>query len=108
VTVAGGFEVDPAELHAHAGNLEALQQRFEAIASASSFIQQDDEAYGTLCGWISGCLEDRHQRQDSLMAFVAENLGIAAQAIRDTADGYETSDGDIYGSFGELESRLGN
>jgi hypothetical protein len=106
--MGAGYTVDPEELRAHAGNLAALRDRFEAVKSASSFIQQDDEAYGLLCGWISGCLEDRHQRQDSLVDFVAENLAIAAEAVRGAADDYDSSDTDAYGSFSELQDRLGN
>lgn len=106
--MGSGYTVDPDELRTHAGTLEALQDRFEAIKNASAFIQQDEEAYGLLCGWISGCLEDRHQRQDDLMAYVAENLGIAAAAVRGAAEDYESSDSDTGSAFDELEGRLGN
>jgi len=102
-----GYTVDPEQLRQHASNLEALQDRFDAIKSASTYIQQDDEAYGTLCGWISGCLEDRHQRHSGIVDYVAENLGMAAQAVRACADDYDASDEETSGSFGELESRMG-
>ncbi|HEU5128590.1 MAG TPA: type VII secretion target [Glycomyces sp.] len=102
-----GYVVDPEQLRAHAGNLEAFQSRFEAIQSASSHIAQDDEAYGLLCGWISGLLEERHQRQDGLVAYVQENIGLAAESIRAAADAYEESDNDASVSFDDFTSEIG-
>jgi hypothetical protein len=86
------FTVDVAQLRTHAGNLDALKDRFAAVKSASTHIAQDDQAYGLLCAWISAVLEGRHQRQDQLVAFVEENLGLAAQSLRDSADDYEEMD----------------
>ncbi|WP_026924339.1 hypothetical protein [Glycomyces arizonensis] len=102
-----GYVVDAEQLRAHASNLEQFKTRFEAIASASSHIAQDDEAYGLLCGWISGILEERHQRQDGLVAYVEENIGLAAESIRAAADAYEESDNDASVSFEEFSSELG-
>lgn len=102
-----GYVVDPEQLRAHASNLEAFQSRFEAIQSASSHIAQDDEAYGLLCGWISGLLEERHQRQDGLVAYVQENIGLAAESIRAAADAYEESDNDASISFDDFTSEIG-
>ncbi|WP_026925420.1 type VII secretion target [Glycomyces arizonensis] len=105
--MGNGYTVDPAELRTHAGNLEALRNRFDAIKSASAYITQDDEAYGTLCGWIAGCLEERHQDHEELVDYLAENLDIAARAVRSCADDYEAGDEDSKGSFDELDGRLG-
>lgn len=102
-----GYIVDPEQLRTHASNLEQFKTRFEAIKSASSHIAQDDEAYGLLCGWISGLLEERHQRQDSLVAYVEENIGLAAENIRAAADAYEESDNDASVSFDDFTSEMG-
>jgi hypothetical protein len=84
-----GYNVDVEQLRAHAGNVEAIQARFGAVQSASAHIAQDDQAYGLLCGWISGVLEGRHVRQDELIAYVEENLALAAASLRASADDYE-------------------
>jgi hypothetical protein len=55
------------ELRAHAGHLEWLKG-FDAVMNASTHVEQDDEAYGLLCGWISGCQELCHQDQDRVTA----------------------------------------
>ncbi|RRR99427.1 type VII secretion target [Glycomyces terrestris] len=102
-----GFNVEPEELRQHARNLEALKERFDAVMNASAYIEQDDEAYGTLCGWISGCLEERHQKQDEITAYLAENFTIAANALRAAADDYEASDSESQSAFAELQDRLG-
>ncbi|GAA1344172.1 hypothetical protein J7S33_06630 [Saccharothrix algeriensis] len=86
--MTSGYHVDVEQLRRHAGNIEALKARFEAVKSASAHIAQDDQAYGLLCGWISGILEARHTRQDELIAYVEENLALAAESLRATADDY--------------------
>jgi hypothetical protein len=101
-----GYTVDPEELRTHASNLEAIKQRIDAVTDASAYIEQDDEAYGLLCGWIAGCLESRHQTQDRITAYLGENFTIAAEALRGCAEEYETSDSESQTAFAELESRI--
>jgi uncharacterized protein YukE len=86
------YTVDPAELRKHAGDIDSLKERFAAVKAASAHIAQDDQAYGVLCGWISGILEGRHTKQDELIAYVEENLDIVARELRETADDYEARD----------------
>ncbi|MCH7233048.1 type VII secretion target [Glycomyces sp. L485] len=101
-----GYEVDPEQLRSHASNLENFSARFDAVLGASSHIAQDDEAYGQLCGWIAGILEDRHVRQDNLVTYVQENIALAAESIRAAADAYEESDNDASVSFDDFASQL--
>jgi Excreted virulence factor EspC, type VII ESX diderm len=92
--MADQFHVDIQQLRTHAQNVQAVRQRFDAVQSASSHIARDDQAYGLLCGWISGVLEGRHQKQDELLAFVAENLDMVSRELELTADAYDTVDND--------------
>ncbi|GAA1660544.1 hypothetical protein GCM10009830_02010 [Glycomyces endophyticus] len=105
--MASGFDVDPEELREHARYLETVKERFDQVMNASNYIEQDDEAYGTLCGWISGCLEERHQKQDDITSYLAENFTIAANALRAAAEEYEVSDTDSQTAFTELRDRMG-
>ncbi|MGW5052728.1 type VII secretion target [Actinokineospora sp. NPDC004072] len=89
-----GFKVDIQQLRTHAQNVQAVRQRFDAVQSASSHIARDDQAYGLLCGWIAGVLEGRHQKQDELLAYVAENLDIASRELELSADAYDEVDND--------------
>lgn len=84
--------VDAAQLRRHIAHLEAVRARFDAVRSASAAIAQDGAAYGLLCGWLPPVLEGRHQRQDGLVAYVAENLALAADALADIAAAYEDTD----------------
>lgn len=97
-----GFDVDVQQLRTHAGSIDGLRDRFDAVKTASANIAQNDSAYGLLCGWIAGVLEGRHTRQDELIAYVEENLTLCAEAIRDTADDYETQDA----AFGDDFDRI--
>lgn len=102
-----GFTTDPEELRAHATNVDTLNDRFGNVKDASSHISQDDQAYGLLCGWISGILEGRHQKQDELIGKVEENLTLVAKSLRDTADEYEAREQGIVGVMGSIEEKLG-
>ncbi|MBM7773876.1 hypothetical protein JOD54_004080 [Actinokineospora baliensis] len=88
-----GFAVNPEQIRAHAANVEAVLARFDAVKAASTHIAQDDQAYGLLCGWISGLLEGKHARQDELIAKVAENLRLVAAGLRANADDYDGTEG---------------
>lgn len=88
------FRVDIQQLRTHAQNVQAVRQRFDVVQSASADIAQNDQAYGLLCGWISGVLEGRHRKQDELLAYVAESLDIVTEELELTADAYDTVDND--------------
>ncbi|GGS23033.1 MULTISPECIES: type VII secretion target [Actinokineospora] len=90
--MAGGFGVEIEQLRAHAANVEAVKARFEAVKAASSHIARDDSAYGLLCGWISGILEDKHARQDALIARLENNLSLVAAELRASAAEYEATE----------------
>jgi hypothetical protein len=90
--MAEEFTVDPLQLRRHASNVEAVRQQFGAVKGASAAIAQDDAAYGLLCGWIAGILESRHVRQNELIAYVEENLSLAADALAAASRDYEGTD----------------
>jgi hypothetical protein len=90
--MADGFAVDVAQIRAHVARIDAVQQRFGAVKSASAAISQDDAAYGVLCGWMAGILERRHVRQDQLIAYVEENLRLAADSLIKVSEDYSTAD----------------
>lgn len=101
-----GYSVDPEQLRDHAKSLESLKDRFEAVRTASSHIEQDDEAYGLFCVWMTWVMDGRHQRQDELVDYLAENLGLAAEALRGTAGDYEDSDDQSSSSLDDLRARM--
>lgn len=92
--MADRFHVDIQQLRTHAQNVQAVRDRFDAVRGASATIAQNDQAYGLLCGWISGVLEGRHRKQDELLAYVAENLDLVSRELELTADAYDTVDND--------------
>jgi hypothetical protein len=72
---------------AHAAHLDLLRARFGAVRAASARIERDQAAFGAVCGWIFTGLGDRHGKQDELIAYVEENLLLAADGMRRVADG---------------------
>lgn len=90
--MADGFQIQAEQVRAHARNIDALRDRFQAVKAASAHITRNDAAYGTLCQWMPGVLASRHTRQDELLAYVEENLAQVAQRLRDTAQLYENAD----------------
>ncbi|MEE6263806.1 type VII secretion target [Plantactinospora sonchi] len=101
------YAVDTAQIRAHAAKLDDLHARFDAVKAASAHISQNDAAYGMLCGWIAGILEGRHVRQDQLVAYVQENLTLAAGSLRTVADNYDTTDSGVADLMARVGSRLG-
>ena len=89
-----GFNVEAEQLRSHAGSVDAIKQRFGKVKSASSHITGDDQAYGLLCGWISGVLEGRHAEVDEVIAQVENNLELVAKELRASADTYAAADDD--------------
>lgn len=87
-----GFSVDVQQLQAHVARIDAIQARFGAIQAASAAIAQDDRAYGILCAWLPPILERRHKSQDQLIAYVRENLELAADALVSTGRDYDDAD----------------
>ncbi|GGQ72239.1 type VII secretion target [Couchioplanes azureus] len=90
--MADEFTVDPQQLRRHAANVDAVRAQFAAVKGASAAIAQDDAAYGMLCGWIAGILEGRHAAQDELIAYVEENLSLAADSLAAASRDYEQVD----------------
>lgn len=101
-----GYTVDTEQIRSSARTIEALRERFDAVKNASAHISQDDEAYGLLCGWISAVLEGRHTRQDELIAYVEENLSLAAEALQKTADYYDARESETVHSLSEFKDVL--
>ena len=103
-----GFTVAADQLREHARNVEAVQDRFRAVKSASAQIVANDEAYGFLCQWIAGILASRHTNQDELYAYVEENLSLVAQALRRQADAYDETDRNAAELIGRAYRSLGD
>jgi len=101
-----GYAVETQQLRAHAANLEALTARFDAVKNASAYIAGDAAAYGLLCGWIAAVLESRHTEQDELLDYVQENLSLAAEGLRATADNYDTVDTEAASLISTAGNRL--
>ncbi|MEH0985720.1 hypothetical protein [Micromonospora sp. CPCC 205556] len=101
-----GFAVDAEQIRTHAHHIEALKARFGVVKAASAQVRQDDAEYGLLCGWISGVLESKHVRQDELIAYVEENLQLAVEGLRRTAESYNSVDDDAATLISRAGSRL--
>jgi hypothetical protein len=89
-----GFNVEAEQLRSHAGNIDKIKQRFEKIKSAGAHITADDQAYGLLCGWMSGVLEGRHSDINAVIATVESNLELVAKELRASAETYAATDED--------------
>lgn len=101
-----GYTADPEQIRRHAENVASLRARFDAVKSASAAIAQDGDAYGLLCSWMPAVLEGRHARQDELIAYIEENLGLAADSLRDTADHYADLDARVVDTMGAISDRM--
>lgn len=104
--MSGGIEVDPEELRAHAGHIDGLVQRFATVKSASAQITAAPDAFGPLCEWMAGILEEKHQLVEPLFDQAIRSLGTNVEALRTCADVYEESDADAAGDLDGLSGEL--
>lgn len=104
--MSSGIEVDPEELRTHAGHIDGLIQRFEAVKAASAHISAAPDAFGPLCEWMAGILEEKHQMIEPLFDKGASNLGTHVEALRTCADLYDDSDASAASDFGRLSGGL--
>ncbi|MEV3935040.1 type VII secretion target [Glycomyces sp. NPDC049804] len=100
--MSGGIEVDPEELRTHAGHIDGLIQRFETVQAASAEITAAPDAFGPLCEWMAGILEDKHQMVEPLFGKGISNLGTHVEALRTCAELYEESDAGAGSEFDRL------
>ena len=86
---AGGFEVEPDDLVAHASHVEGLIDRLDtAVAAAGTAMS--DHAYGLLCAFLPPIINPTgEQAKDTLTASIegvrglSDNVRTAAQSYRD-------------------------
>ncbi|GIF35919.1 type VII secretion target [Actinoplanes xinjiangensis] len=87
-----GFSADTEQIREHAAKIAEVRDRFAAVTAASAAITRDDAAYGLLCGWMSGILEERHEAQKTILSYVEENLRLAQEALIRTGQDYAATD----------------
>jgi hypothetical protein len=90
--VADGFSADVDQIREHAAKIAAVRDRFAAISAASAAITRNDAAYGLLCGWMSGILQERQEAQKTIYSYVEENLRLAEEALIRTGQDYAATD----------------
>lgn len=104
--MSGGIEVDPEELRVHAAHLDGLIQRFETVKAAAAQISASPDAFGPLCEWMAGILEEKHQMVEPLFDQGMTSLGSNADALRACADVYEDADAVTAGDLDKLGGEL--
>jgi len=90
---AGGFEVEPDELVAHASHVESLVDRLSTASSAAD-TAMSDHAYGLLCAFLPPIIRPTGEKaKEALDASsegvrgLADNVKTAAQSYRDGEEG---------------------
>lgn len=104
--MAADVDVVSEDLVTHASNIDSVGQRFANVLSAIDSVSQDNEAYGIICQFLPPVLAGRQERHKQLTAMAQENLERIAQALRDTADAYESADEATATEHGQLLDEL--
>ncbi|SDK87807.1 Excreted virulence factor EspC, type VII ESX diderm [Glycomyces sambucus] len=100
------FEVVTDDLRSHASNIDSVRERFDAVLSAIDTIAQDDEAYGIICQFLPPILANRQEEQKELTTMAQENLQLLADAVRTTADDYDSLDEAVASSYRSIEEGI--
>ncbi|HWS34538.1 MAG TPA: hypothetical protein VN408_17585 [Actinoplanes sp.] len=86
---SGGGRVDPERIRVHAGHLDVLRLRLGRVGETVARFEQDQAAFGRLCGWILTGLGERHVRHGELVEYVEETLALFVSGLHRVADGRE-------------------
>lgn len=86
---SGGGRIDPEWIRRHAGHLDVLRIRLGRIGETVAQFEQDQAAFGRLCGWILTGLGERHVRHGELVDYVEETLDIFVTGLRRVAGGQQ-------------------
>ncbi|WP_335987929.1 type VII secretion target [Glycomyces sp. MUSA5-2] len=100
------FEVVSDDLRTHAVSIDAVRERFDSILSAIDTIAQDNEAYGIICQFLPPILQGRQDEQKELTTMARENLELLAEALRTTADSYDSADEDVAAAHRDIQNSL--
>lgn len=73
----------------HAGHLDVLRLRLGRVGETVARFEQDQAAFGRLCGWILTGLGERHVRHGELVEYVEETLALFVSGLHRVADGRE-------------------
>lgn len=73
----------------HAGHLDGLRVRLGRVGATVARFEQDQAAFGRLCGWILTGLGERHVRHGELVEYVEETLSLFVSGLHRVADGRE-------------------
>lgn len=89
----GSFQVDPAALTAHAGEIDGIGDGLTAAAQAGQTVQTDTGAYGELCQFVPALLNGLQQSMVDGMNSAAGSAHDTAAALRSVATAYDSTDG---------------
>ena len=88
---AGGFEVEPDDLVAHASHVESLVDRLNTAVSASDSAMSD-HAYGLLCAFLPPIINPTGERAAEAIKAAGEGVQATADNVRTAAKSYVEGD----------------
>jgi uncharacterized protein YukE len=88
----GGITVRPAELRAHARNVDGAGDQLGKAADAAESVSLDGEAFGLLVGFVGGWLQEKEAELAATYREATTALRTDAGNLRSAADGYDHTD----------------
>ncbi|ONI92755.1 ESX-1 secretion-associated protein [Saccharothrix sp. ALI-22-I] len=86
------FEVEPAELRAHASHLDGLTDRLTAAVDAANTVLFGDSAYGVVCSFLPPLLNTTLREAAETLRASVEGMAATADDLRATALTYDEQD----------------
>jgi len=84
---AGGFEVEPDELVAHASHVESLVDRLSTAAAAADSAMSD-HAYGLLCAFLPPIIRPTGEKAKEALDAASEGVRGLAANVKTAAQSY--------------------
>jgi hypothetical protein len=88
---AGGFNVEPDDLVAHASHLDGLVDRLNTAQQAADYAMSDD-AYGLLCAFLPPIINPTGDKAKEAIGGAVEGVQATADNVRAAAKSYQEGD----------------
>lgn len=88
----GGIAVRPAELHAHAGNVDGAAEQLGKAADAAQTVSLDGDAFGLLIGFVGSWFQQQEGELAATYRETVTSLHDDAVNLRAAADSYQNTD----------------
>ncbi|RKT86080.1 Excreted virulence factor EspC, type VII ESX diderm [Saccharopolyspora antimicrobica] len=105
--MAGGFQIPPDQLRAHAGRLDSHAAALGQTADAGRSVQLDTDAYGLICQFLPPALNTASDIVLQSTSAAHDAIAALSTSLRDAVADHEATDAEIAVALDRIADELG-